>query len=179
MKKSLSLFVIIVISLFIFSLSYADYGNYAQPQLEFISNAVPLLWDKPKSELLRIMSIFPDYECTDYGDQVGCVSIFNTNGRDNIFLNFFTDDYEKHHDNLWKVAVTADLQHESQQQTLLNLLWLDGMKPYRPEKADFTIKGALPLYFRNETTSMIIYTQDFEPDNTPFLLVEYFSGDVR
>ncbi|MBR5024705.1 MAG: hypothetical protein IKX48_06535, partial [Victivallales bacterium] len=47
-----------------------------------------------------------------------------------IFLNFFTDDYEKHHDNLWKVSVTADVKSAEQYQSLFDVLWLVGMRPW-------------------------------------------------
>ena len=95
-------------SLFLFSLSCGYFENYDTPQLEYISNAFEILWDKPKAEVLTIMSIFPHYECTDYGDQLSCVSIYNREGAA-IYLNFFMDDYEARHDNLWKVSVTVDI----------------------------------------------------------------------
>ena len=111
MKKSLMLLItVLLLSLFSFSGVFADFANYAGPQLEYISNSFPLLWNKPKEEVFRIMSIFPDFKCRDYGDQLACTSRFNTDRDDNIYINYFMDDYEEHHDNLWKVSVTADVQ---------------------------------------------------------------------
>ncbi len=179
MKKVLSFLVLIfVISLFSFSLSFGNYSNYDAPQLEFISNALPLLWGQPKAEVLRLMSIFPDFTCTDYGDQIGCVDRFNSKNM-NIFISFFTEDYEERHDNLWKAAITADIQSAQEQQDLVRLLWLKGMKPAHADSDDFSALGALQLYFANETTSMIVYAQNVIPENDPFLLVEFFgiSGD--
>jgi hypothetical protein len=175
MKKVLCfLMLIFVISLFAFSLSFADYANYAAPQLQWISNAFPGLWDRQKADVLRMMAMFPDYECTDYGDQVACTSKFNRNENNNIFINWFLDDYEEHHDNLWKVSVTVDLNASDQQQELFYLLWLDGLKPARSDKFDFTYKGVMPLNFSDEKTNMVAYLQQFDHDINPFLLVEYY-----
>lgn len=175
MKYSLMFLVIFLISLSVFSLSYADFANYSGPQLQFISNAVQLLWDKPKEEVFRIMSIFPDFVCTDYEDQIGCKSKFNADRNNNIYLNFFTDDYEEKHDNLWKLSVTADVQSAEQNQDLFRILWLDGMKPqHTGNEYEFEYKEVQPLFFANEKTRMVIYFQPFEPENNPFLLAEYY-----
>lgn len=176
MKKILMSALITLIFLFSFSLSSADFANYAGPQLEFISNAVELLWNKPKEEVFRIMSIFPDFICTDYEDQIGCQSIYNADLNNNIYLNFFTDDYEEKHDNLWKLSVTADVQNAEQNQDLFRILWLDGMKPqHTGDEYEFEYKGVQPLIFANEKTRMVIYFQPFDPQNNPFLLAEYYA----
>ena len=179
MKKVLMFLVISAFILVNFSLSFADFANYAWPQLEYISNAVQILWNKPKAEVLRVMSIFPDFECTDYGDQLGCSSKFNTNNNNNIFVIFFMDDYEEHHDNLWKVSVTADVEVPEQFQSLWSVLWIDGMKPFHSPEDEFGFKGVVPLYFRNETTAMTAWFQPYKDDNGDFLLVEYYNGHVR
>ncbi len=174
MKKVLSFLIIIfVIRLFTFSSSFADHANYAAPQLEWISNGFPGLWDRQKEDVLRMMDMFPDFSCTDYGDQVACTSRFNRDNN-NIFINWFLDDYEEHHDNLWKVSVTVDLQAPDQQQELLRLLWLNGLKPARSDKVDFSYKGVLPLNFSDEKTNVVAYIQQFDHDINPFLLVEYY-----
>ena len=161
------------------SLSFANFENYDTPELEFISNAFELMWDGSKAEVLKIMSIFPHYKCTDYSDQLSCVSRYNREGA-NIFLNFFFDDYEEHHDNLWKVAVTADVGEPSQFQEIFQLLWLEGMKPVHSAGDEvFTYPGVQPLCFKNEKTTMIAYFQPFDAENNPFFLVEYYSGSVR
>ena len=175
MNKSLIFVLITVIILFTFSLSYADYANYAAPQLEYISNALPILWGKPKADVFSIMSLFPDFTCTDYTDQIACGSTFNTKNNDNIFLNFFTDDYNGHHDNLWKLSVTADIQTAEQNQSLFRILWLEGMKPmHSGNEEEFTFPKVQPLFFQNETTKMTAYFQPFDPENNPFFLVEYY-----
>lgn len=175
MKKVLSFLVLIfVLILSMFSLSFAETANYASSQLQWISNAVPGLWDKPKEDVLRMMAMFPDYTCTDYGDQIGCVSKFNTNRNDNIFLNWFMDDYEEHHDNLWKVSFTVDIQASNQEQEIFQLLWLDGLKPERTERADFSYKGVLPMHFADEKTIMTAFFQPFDHDINTFLLVEFY-----
>ena len=179
MKKVLRLFVVIFIaSLCYFSLSFADYENYAVPQLEWITNAFPGLWDKPKTEVLRMMAMFPDFECTDYDDQIGCFSKFNTNSNDNIYITYFMDDYEEHHDNLWKAAVTVDMQDAEQQQGLLHLFWLEGLEPFHTDEDDFAFLGAIPLYFTNDTTKMIAYAQLVRTQKYPFLLVEYLNKNT-
>ncbi|MBQ6521098.1 MAG: hypothetical protein IJI14_20515 [Anaerolineaceae bacterium] len=175
MNKSLIFVLITAVLLLTFSLSFADYANYAGPQLEYISNAVSLLWGKPKADVLSIMGIFPDFICTDYIDQIGCVSRFNTNNNDNIFLNFFMDDYEEHHDNLWKLSVTADVKTADQFQSLFQILWLEGMEPaHKGNEQEFTYQGVQPLIFKNKTTRMIAYFQPFDLENNPFFLVEYY-----
>lgn len=180
MKKSLSLFVIVLLSsMFIFSLSYADFANWAGPQLEYISNTFPLLWNKPKTEVLRIMSIFPDFVCTDYTDQLACTSKFNTHDSNDIYINFFMDDYEEHHDNLWKVAVTADVQSAEQMQSLFNVLYIEGMKPFHNEEDEFWFEGVQPLYFDREDTSMVAWFQPYKPNNGAFFLAEYYNGYMR
>lgn len=180
MNNFLRLLVIVVLSsLFIFSLSYADFANYAGPQLEYISNAFPLLWNKPKAEIIRIMSIFPDYVYTDYGDQLVYTSKFNTKRNNNIYINFFTDDYEEHHDNLWKVSVTADVESAEQYQTLFDALWIDGMQPFHNDEDEFRYEGVIPLYFDSEGTSMVAWFQPYVPDNGAFFLAEYYNGYMR
>lgn len=176
MKKLLMFALITLSTLLNFSLSFADFANYAGQQLEYISNAVELLWDKPKEEVFRIMNIFPDFVCTDYEDQIGCISRFNTDRNNNIYLNFFTDDYEEKHDNLWKLSVTADVQSAEQYQDLFRILWIDGMKPSHTGKEyEFEYQGVQPLIFANKTTRMVIYFQPFEAENNPFLLAEYYA----
>ncbi len=176
MKKLLMSALITLLFLLSFSLSSADFANYAGPQLEYISNAVELLWDKPKEEVFRIMNIFPDFVCTDYEDQIGCQSRFNTDRNNNIFLNFFTNDYEEKHDNLWKLSVTADVQSAEQYQTLFRALWIEGMKPsHTGKEPEFEYKGVQPLFFANDTTRMVIYFQPFDAENYPFLLAEYYA----
>ena len=87
MKKALRLFcIVLLMSLVRFSLSFADFANYAGSQLEYISNAIPLLWGKPTADIQRIMSIFPDYECSVFEGQYVCTSSFNTNDNNNIFI---------------------------------------------------------------------------------------------
>lgn len=180
MKKAfVVLAVTFLLSLFLFSLSFGYFENAATPELEFISNAFELLWDHSKTDVLTVMSIFTRYKCTDYEDQISCVSIYNRrNG--NIYLNLFYDDYKEHHDNLWKVSVTVDIGEQSQFQEIFNLLWLEGMKPYHSEDDEvFTYKGVQPLCFKNEKTTMTAYFQPFDPDNNPFFLVEYYGGSGR
>ena len=178
MKKILTvLTAAVLLSLFLFSLCSADLPNYAASQLEFISNALPLLWERPKEEVLRIMSIFPDFVCTDYTDQLGCVSKYNTNDQNNIFINFFMDDYEDHHDNLWKASFTLDLRERGQTQEYFQLLWLEGLKPSHSAKDEFWYTGVIPMYFADAKTKMIAYPQVFDPENNPFFLVEYLSLD--
>ena len=168
-----------VILVAVFSLSFGYFENADTPQLEFISNAFELLWDKPKTDVLAIMSIFPHFTCTDYGDQLSCLSGYNRNDA-NIFLNFFTDDYEERHDNLWKVSVTVDVSEPAHFQEIFQLLWLEGMKPFHSEDDEvFTYKGVQPLCFKNKKTTMTAYFQPFDADNNPFFLVEYYSGSVR
>ena len=180
MKKSLMLLtVVLLLSSFIFSLSYADFANYAGPQLEYISNTFPLLWNKPKTEVIRIMSIFPDYEYKDYGDQLVYTSRFNYDMNNNIYINFFMDDYEEHHDNLWKVSVTADVQSAEQMQSLFSVLWLDGMKPFHDAEDEFWFEGVQPLYLSREDTTMIAWFQPYKPDNGAFFLAEYYNGYMR
>lgn len=168
-----------LLSLILFSLSFGYFENPDTPQLEYISNSFELLWDKPKADILRLMSIFPHYTCTDYGDQLSCVSMYNIeNG--NIFLTFFLDDYEEHHDNLWKVSVTVDVGQSSQFQEIFQLLWLKGMKPSHSENDEvFTYKGVQPFCFENEKTRVIAYFQPFDEDNNPFFLAEYYGGSAR
>ena len=173
MKKSLILLVIIIISLANFSLSYAAWENHTTPQLEWISNALPGLWDRPKEELMRIMDIFPDYVCTDYGDQVSCASRYNRDHANN-FIVFFMDDYETKHDNLWKASFSIDMQSSDQQQDLLNLFWLQGLKPVHTDTDIFEYPAVVPMCFENETTKMIPYFQTFGQEEYPFFVVEYF-----
>ncbi len=161
--------------LLITSLSSADFANYAGPQLEWISNAVPKMWDKSREEVLWMMSIFPDFECTDYEFQVSCTSRFNSDADNNIFITFFTDDYEMKHDNLWKVAVTVDLQKAEQVQDLVQVLWLDGMKPSEWEDSPYPYPFVQRFFFKNESTELIIYSQVFKNGNNPFFLAEYLS----
>ena len=180
MKKNLIILAAVFsLSLILFSLSFGYFENADTPQLEFITNAIELLWDKPKADVLRIMSIFPHYKCTDYGDQIGCVSIYNRrNG--NIYLNFFYDDYEERHDNLWKVSVTVDIGQSYQFQEIFQLLWLEGMEPFHSEDDEvFTYKGVQPLCFKNEKTMMTVYFQPFDADNNPFFLAEYYGVSGR
>ena len=181
MKKRFFLILIaaVLACLHIISLSSAEYSNYAAPQLEWISNAFPGLWGRPKSEVLRMMAMFPNYKCTDYEDQIGCITIYNSDRQNNIFLNFFTDDYEEHHDSLWKVSVAADLKDSDEQQNLFNILWLDGLKPFHTPDNNFSFPAAIPLYFRNEETFMAAYLQPSNHDTAPFLLVEYYHGYIR
>ena len=180
MKHSLMILsIVLLLTLFIFSLSSAQYSNYAAPQLEFISNGISGLWNRPKTDVFRMMDMFPDYICTDYEDQIGCVSQFNTDQNNNIFLNFFTDDYEEHHDNLWKFSVTADLGNSGEGQALFSLLWLAGMKPFHNEEDTFEYPGVVPLYFNNEQTTMVIWAKPYEEGNNPFLLAEYYNGHMR
>ncbi len=180
MKKIPALSVLIILAaLFIFSLCSAEFSNYAAPQLEWISNAYPGLWGRPREDVLQMMAMFPDYVCRDYGDRISCQSKFNSGKNDNIYIAYFTDDYEGHRDNLWKVAVTANIQTGEEAQLLFNLLWLEGLKPFHTEDDDFSFKGAQALYFRNNTTTMIAYIQPFEADNNPFMLAEYLAGGLR
>lgn len=182
MKKALFLFFLMLIAgMLNFSLSFAEWGNYATPQLEWISNAFPSLWGKPKEEVFRIMEMFPDYICTDYESQIACKSRFNNNEQhNNIFLNFFTDDYEEKHDNLWKVAVTADIQAAGQNQELLDLLWIKGLVPHHSgNEEEFGFPSVIPLFFRNKSTEMVVYFQQFDIDNNPFFLAEYYDLSVR
>ena len=176
MKKVLMYTVILVVLFFSFSLSFADYANYAGPQLEFISNAIPMLWDKPKEEVLRTMTLFPAFICTDYTDQIGCKSKYNVDDANNsIYLNFFTDDYEDHHDNLWKVSITADVQTAEHFQSLLESCWLEGMRPmHSGTEEEFTYMSVQPLIFHTENTRLIAYFQRFDPKNNPFFLAEYY-----
>ena len=176
MHKSSIFSLTVLVILFTFSLSFADYANYAAPQLEYISNALPLLWEKPKEEVFAIMSLFPDFTCKDYSDQIACTSRFNTRDRNDIYLNFFTDDYENHHDNLWKLSVTADVRSPEEFQSLFRILWLSGMKPaHNGNEEEFSFPGVQPLFFQNETTKMTAYFQPYDPENNPFFLVEYYS----
>ena len=178
-KPFVILAAMLLMSLFLFSLCFGYFENYDTPQLEYISNAFEILWDKPKTEVLTVMSIFPHYECTDYGDQLSCVSIYNREGAA-IYLNFFTDDYEDRHDNLWKVSVTVDIGEPSQFQDLFQILWLNGMKPSHDEDDEvFTYKGVQPLCFENDKTMMTVYFQPFKADNNPFFLAEYYSLALR
>ena len=180
MKKLLILLsIIFALSLCIFSLSFADFANYAGPQLEYISNSFPILWNKPKTEVMRVMSIFPDFICKDYTDQLVCTSRFNTDRNNNIYINFFMDDYEEHHDNLWKVSVTADIQSSEQIQSLFDVLWINGMKPFHDPDDEFWFEGVVPLYFNNETTTMVAWFQPYKPNNGAFFLVEYYNGFLR
>ena len=178
MKKLLSILVIVLImTLFMVSLSSAQWSNYASPQLDYISNTFPLLWNKPKTEVQRLMSIFPDYVGTDYGDQLVYVSKYNTDRHNNIYINFFMDDYEEHHDNLWKVTVTADVQSAGEMQDFFRILYIEGMKPFHTaEDQEFTYKGVVPLRFDNENTIMMVYFQHFDINNDPFFLAEYYNG---
>ncbi len=174
MKKNLILALFIILAgLFISSPGSAQFSNYAAPQLEWISNAIPGLWDRPREDVLRMMAMFPDFKCGDYGDRISCQSNFNTKHNDNIYIAYFTDDYEGHRDNLWKVSVTADIQAADEAQSLFDILWLEGMKPSHLESDDFSFKGAQALYFRNKTTVMIAYFQPSRVDSNPFFLVEY------
>lgn len=173
MKKFLIFLSVIIASLFNFSLSFALWENYAIPQLEWISNALPGLWDRPKEEVMRIMDIFPDYPCTDYGDQVSCASKFNRDHA-NVFIIFFLDDYETKHDNLWKASFTVDLQSSDQQQDLLTLFWLKDLKPVHSASDIFEYPAVVPMCFENETTKMVPYFQPFGQDEYPFFVVEYF-----
>ena len=180
MKKSLMLLIaVLLLSLSKFSLSFADFANYAGPQLEYISNSFPLLWNKPKEEVFRIMSIFPDFKCRDYGDQLACTSRFNTDRDDNIYINYFMDDYEEHHDNLWKVSVTADVQSTEQIQSLFRALWIDGLTPFHDADDEFHYEGVVPLYFSREDTTMIAWFQPYKPGNGSFFLAEYYNGYMR
>lgn len=177
MKHSLNLFFIVfLLSLVMVSVSSAQFSNYASPQLEFISNGFPGLWNRPKAEVFRMMEMFPDFDCKDYEDQIACSSRFNTDRNNNIFLNFFTDDYEEHHDNLWKVSVTVDLGNPAEVQSLFNLLWINGMKPFHTEEDLFEYPGVVPLYFDNENTAMVVWASPYKEGNNPFLLVEYYNG---
>ena len=180
MKKALFLFFLMLIAgMLNFSLSFAEWGNYATPQLEWISNALPGLWDRPKEDLLRIMDIFPDFSCTDYGDQVSCQSKYNRD-KCNIFIVYFLDDYESKHDNLWKASFTIDLQSSDQEQDLFALLWLKGLKPAHLSKERtgdiYSYPEVIPSCFKNETTSMVAYFQTFGHDSYPFFLVEYYAA---
>ena len=180
MKKALYAILFAVIAcFFIYSQGKAEYANRSVPQLEWITNGIPGLWAKPKEEIFRMMAMFPDFTCTDYDFQVTCVSTYNTKHNDDIHMTFFTEDYQEQHDNLWKVSITVDLQQGDQAQTLFNILWLEGMKPFHFADDDFGFLGAQPLYFKNDTTTMIAYFQPFDPDNNPYLLVEYLMGDLR
>ena len=177
MKKALRLFcIVLLMSLVRFSLSFADFANYAGSQLEYISNAIPLLWGKPTADIQRIMSIFPDYECSVFEGQYVCTSSFNTNDNNNIFINFFTDDYEEHHDNLWKVAITADVQSGDQIQQLYNALWIDGLKAFHDQDDSFAYNGVVPLYFDREDTKMTAWFQPWTGAKGSFFLVEYYDG---
>lgn len=179
MKRYLYLFLfILILSMVPVSLSSADFANYAGSQLEYISNAFPLLWNKPTSEILRIMSIFPDYICKEYEGQLVCTSKFNTDRDNNIYINFFTDDYEEHHDNLWKVSVTADVQSAEQFQFLFDALWIDGMKPFHSQDDQF-YDGVVSLYFDNEVTSMVLWFQPFKANSGSFFLAEYYNGYMQ
>ena len=146
MKKFLILLVVMAAVLLNFSLSFAYWENPSTPQLEWISNALPELWDRSKEEVLRIMDIFPDYVCTDYGDQVSCASIYNRD-RTNNFVVFFLDDYETKHDNLWKASFSIDLQSSDQQQDLLTLFWLQGLKPVHTDEEIFQYPAVVPMCF--------------------------------
>ena len=78
MKKTFGMLIpLFLLSLFLFSLSFGYFENADTPQLEYISNAFEILWDKPKTDVLTVMSIFPHFTCTDYGDQISCVSGYN------------------------------------------------------------------------------------------------------
>ncbi|MBR6090444.1 MAG: hypothetical protein IKP86_10950 [Anaerolineaceae bacterium] len=175
MKKSLIFLIMICVSLLTFSLSFANFANFAGPQLEFISNGFDGLWDRPTEDIRWMMNLFPDYECTDYPGQFVCSSRFNTGDQNNIYINFFTDDYEKKHDNLWKVSVTVDVQSAEEFQTLFEVLWNEGMKPvHTGNEEEFSYKGVQPLFFENQKTRMVAYFQEFDPDNNSFFLVEYY-----
>ena len=180
MKKTLRLFgIVLFMSLFMFSLIFADFANIDGPQLEFISNAIPMLWNKPTSDIAYIMSIFPDFECSVFEDQYVCSSKFNSNYENNIFINFFTDDYEEHHDNLWKVSITADVQSAEQIQSLFQVLWIDGLKPFHDPDDEFGFPGVAPLYFSREDTTMVAWLQPFTAKKGQFFLVEYYNGYMR
>ena len=180
MKRGLFIIVILITSLFIFSLSYADFdaafANLAGSELNYISNSFPILWNKPRTEVHRIMSIFPHFACEDFEDQVACSSIYNTHENNDIYINFFMDDYEEHHDNLWKVAVCVDVQSAEQMQLAFSVLWIDGMKPFHNSEDEFYFKGVQPLYFDNENTAMVAWIQPFIPNNGSFFLAEYYNG---
>lgn len=180
MKKALCILTAVLISsLFLFSLSFADWANYAAPQLEYITNAFPILWNKPKEQVQQIMSIFPDFIGTDYGDQLVYTSKYNYNDQNNIYINFFMDDYEEHHDNLWKVTLTLEVQKADQTQDLFAILWIDGLKPFHSEEDEFWFRGVQPLYFSSEDTTMVAWFQPFKADNNPFFLVEYYNGSIH
>ncbi len=180
MKKALRPLLFAVTAVLFLSLQgMAEYANRSVPQLEWISNGIPGLWARPKEEVFRMMAMFPDFTCTDYDFQVSCTSIYNTKNNDDIFLTFFTEDYLERHDNLWKVSITINIQEAEQAQTLFNILWLDGLKPFHFPTDDFSFLGCPPLYFKNDTTTMIVYIQPFKRDNNPFMLVEYLMGDLR
>lgn len=173
MKKAVSvLLAVIAACLLLPSLCAADFANYAGPQLEWISNAFPLLWDRPRADILTLMSIFTQYECTDWEDRISCKSRFNSDGR-SIYIAFFTDDYEEKHDNLWKVSVTVDLERADQVQDVMRALWLDGLKPIPWEDSPYEYLNVLPMFFANETTKLVTYTQVFKKDNNPFFLAEF------
>ena len=169
----------VLLFLVLFSQCLADYANPDVLQLEWISNGIPGLWDRPKADIIRMMAMFPDFTCTDYDFQVTCTSRYNSNSNNNISITFFTEDYADKHDNLWKVAMTIDLQTADQAQMLFNILWLEGLKPFHLKNDDFNFLGAQVLYFKNDTTTMIGYFQPFDFDNYPYLLVEYLPGDQR
>ncbi len=176
MKKAVLIPVLVLTAcLFTVSLASADFANYAGPQLEWISNAIPKMWEKSREDVLWIMSIFPDFECTDYEFQISCSSRFNTDMNNNIYITFFTDDYETNHNNLWKVAVTADLQKPEQAQDLLRALWLDGLKPSEWVDSPYEYPNVQLLFFKNETTELVIYDQKYKDGNNPFFLAEYYS----
>lgn len=182
MKKSLCvLFLVFAVSLAAVSLcSAADFTNYAGPQLEWISNTFPMLWDQPRDQVLWIMNIFPDYECIDYGDRVCCSSRTNNGKDNNIYITYFTDDYEEKHDNLWKVSVSVDIQNAEQAQTAMAALWLKGMKPSAWEDSPYEYPNVQPLFFTNDTTELVVYAQEFLEGNNAFFLMEYFQlGSYR
>lgn len=174
MKRTVCLFLAVISAcLLLSSLCAADFANPAGPQLEWISVAIPKLWDRPKADVLFTMSIFPDFECGDYGDRISCSSRFNDSADGRIYIAFFMDDYEEKHDNLWQVTFTVDITSPDQAQDLMRILWLDGMKPAPWEESPYPYPDVLRLFFANETTKLITYTQKFEEGNNPFFLAEF------
>ena len=178
MKKLFLLLAVLLLALTATAVNaQVSYSNYAAPQLEYITNSFASLWNKPKEAVLQVMSMFPDYICTDYGDQVGCESKYNIPDANNIiFLNFFTDDYAEHHDNLWKVTVTADFNSAEEKNNLFSLMWIDGLRPSPVEMASYEYPAVLPLYFNNEQTAMVVWENSDDLNVSNFLVVEYYNG---